>query len=147
MAGGSDGLMAASESDAADAGIVRVREAFGVAEALEFGDCFRGALLGHAELLGEVTDCGPGVEEVLEDVTVGHAQVGETHQAVSRFATDEELAAFFDPDAVHTRLPNALCPDGTVRHLPDLIDAAPQGHKLLTEQHFEVINAVAVGGQ
>ncbi len=73
MAGGGDGFMAATaESDAADAGILRVREAFGVAEALEFGDCLRGALLGHAELLGEVADCGPGMEEVLEDVTVGH---------------------------------------------------------------------------
>lgn len=191
-----------------------VREAFGVAEALEFGDRFGGALLGHVELLGEVADGGPGVEEVLEDVAVGHAQVGEAvggefvldgggggeareegegagvevmwvewllhgstlpfdnlscatsvvgmsefhehpnirtavryHQAVSRFAAGEELAAFFHPDAVHTQLPNALFPDGTVRHLPDLIAAVQQGHKLLAEQHFEVINAVAAGAQ
>jgi ketosteroid isomerase-like protein len=65
------------------------------------------------------------------------------HQAVSHFATGEELAAFFHADAVHTQLPNALFPDGTVRHLPDLIAAAQTGHKLLAEQHFEVINAVA----
>ncbi|MEU1940859.1 nuclear transport factor 2 family protein [Streptomyces coeruleorubidus] len=69
------------------------------------------------------------------------------HQAVSRFAAGEELAAFFHPDAVHTQLPNALFPDGTVRHLPDLIAAAQQGHMLLAEQHFEVINAVAAGDQ
>lgn len=69
------------------------------------------------------------------------------HQAVSRFAASEELAAFFHPDAVHTQLPNALFPDGTVRHLPDLITATRQGHKLLAEQHFEVINAVATGAQ
>ncbi|MFH9007442.1 nuclear transport factor 2 family protein [Streptomyces afghaniensis] len=69
------------------------------------------------------------------------------HQTVSRFAAGEELAAFFHPDAVHTQLPNALFPDGTVRHLPDLIAAAQQGHMLLAEQHFEVINAVAAGDQ
>ncbi|MFI7413573.1 nuclear transport factor 2 family protein [Streptomyces sp. NPDC049627] len=69
------------------------------------------------------------------------------HEAVSRFAAGEELAAFFHPDAVHRQLPNALFPDGTVRDLPDLIAAAQQGHKLLAEQHFEVINAVAAGAQ
>jgi ketosteroid isomerase-like protein len=69
------------------------------------------------------------------------------HQAVSRFAAGEELAAFLHPDAVHTQLPNALFPDGTVRRLPDLIAAVQQGHKLLTEQDFEVINAVAAGAQ
>lgn len=69
------------------------------------------------------------------------------HQAVSRFATGEELAAFFHPDAVHTQLPNALFPDGTVRPLPDLIAAAQQGRKLLVDQHFEVINTVVSGAQ
>jgi ketosteroid isomerase-like protein len=69
------------------------------------------------------------------------------HQAVSRFAPDEELAAFFHPDAVHTQLPNALFPDGTVRTLPDLIAASRQGRSMLADQHFEVINAVASGAQ
>ncbi|MFF3710614.1 nuclear transport factor 2 family protein [Streptomyces phaeochromogenes] len=69
------------------------------------------------------------------------------HRAVSRFAVGEELAAFFHPDAVHTQLPNALFPDGTVRPLPDLIAAAEQGRKLLADQHFEVINTVASGAQ
>ncbi|WP_406486679.1 nuclear transport factor 2 family protein [Streptomyces phaeochromogenes] len=59
----------------------------------------------------------------------------------------EELAAFFHRDAVHTQLPNALFPDGTVRPLPDLIAAARQGQKLLADQHFEVINTVASGAQ
>ncbi|MFJ7044777.1 nuclear transport factor 2 family protein [Streptomyces sp. NPDC101112] len=69
------------------------------------------------------------------------------HQAVSRFAPDEELAAFFHPDAVHTQLPNALFPDGTVRTLPDLIAASRQGRSMLADQHFEVINAVVSGAQ
>ncbi|MGI5380431.1 nuclear transport factor 2 family protein [Streptomyces sp. CA-251387] len=69
------------------------------------------------------------------------------HQAVSRFAAGEELAAFFHPDAVHTQFPNALFPDGTVRRLPELIAAGQEGHKLLAEQHFEVINAVAADAQ
>ncbi len=215
VTGRCDGFVAAGgERDPADAGVAGVREAFGVAEALEFGDCFGGALLGHVELLGEVADGGAGVEEVLEDVAVGHPQVGEAvggefrldggrggetheqgegagvefawvewllhgatlpfdnlgcvtmvvdmselnehpnvrtavryHQAVARFAVGEELAAFFHPDAVHTQLPNALFPDGTVRPLPDLIAAAQQGRKLLADQHFEVINTVAFGAQ
>jgi ketosteroid isomerase-like protein len=69
------------------------------------------------------------------------------HQAVSRFAPDEELTAFFHPDAVHTQLPNALFPDGTVRRLPDLIAASRQGRSLLADQHFDVINSVASGTQ
>lgn len=69
------------------------------------------------------------------------------HQAVSRFAPDEELAAFFHSDAVHTQLPNALFPDGTVRWLPDLIAASRQGRSMLADQRFEVINAVASGTQ
>ncbi|MCI0386859.1 nuclear transport factor 2 family protein [Streptomyces sp. CNQ085] len=67
------------------------------------------------------------------------------HRAVSRFAAGEELTAFLHPDTVHTQLPNLLFPDGTVRRLPELVDAVRQGRALLTDQHFEVMDAVAAG--
>ncbi|MEV4436054.1 nuclear transport factor 2 family protein [Streptomyces sp. NPDC049585] len=69
------------------------------------------------------------------------------HQAVAQGATGERLAAFFHPEAVHRELPNALFPDGAVRDLPAVLAAAERGRTVLTEQHFEVLNAVASGGQ
>ncbi|MEU0008038.1 nuclear transport factor 2 family protein [Streptomyces sp. NPDC006314] len=69
------------------------------------------------------------------------------HQAVSRFAGPEELASFFHPEAVHTQLPNALFPNGTLRRLPELLAASQRAPKLLSHQDFEVINVVASGSQ
>ncbi|MFD9903785.1 nuclear transport factor 2 family protein [Streptomyces sp. NPDC059063] len=69
------------------------------------------------------------------------------HEAVARFAGEDELAAFFHPDAVHTQLPNALFPDGTVRDLPSMLAASQQGRHLLADQHFDVTNAMATGSR
>ncbi|MFK4227810.1 nuclear transport factor 2 family protein [Streptomyces sp. NPDC019890] len=69
------------------------------------------------------------------------------HQAVSDFATGEELAAFFHPDASHHELPNALFPDGNIRDLAGLCAAAEAGRTGLSAQSFEVVNALAVGDQ
>ncbi|MFG2087838.1 MULTISPECIES: nuclear transport factor 2 family protein [unclassified Spirillospora] len=69
------------------------------------------------------------------------------HRAVSGFATGEELAAFFHPDATHHELPNALFPDGNVRDLAGLRAAAEAGRKGLSAQNFEVLNALAMGDQ
>ncbi|MFI1970729.1 hypothetical protein BLA24_09555 [Streptomyces cinnamoneus] len=69
------------------------------------------------------------------------------HQAVARWATGEELARFFHEDAVHRELPNALFPDGVVRELPEILAAAEQGRRVLCRQHFDVVNAVAMGDQ
>ncbi|MEU8796154.1 nuclear transport factor 2 family protein [Spirillospora sp. NPDC048819] len=69
------------------------------------------------------------------------------HRAVSDFATGEELAAFFHPDATHRELPNALFPDGNVRDLAGLRAAAEAGRKALTAQNFEVLNTLAMGDQ
>lgn len=67
------------------------------------------------------------------------------HQAVSRFAAGEELAAFFHPDATHHELPNALFPDGNIRDLAGLCAAAEAGRTGLSSQSFEVVNGLAVG--
>lgn len=103
----------------------------------EFGEQRAGGVEGRgAEALPEAFFlCRPGVTGRGDGfVAAGgerdaHPNVRTTvryHQAVSRFAVGEELAAFFHPDAVHTWLPNALFPDGTVRPLPDLIAAVQQ---------------------
>lgn len=69
------------------------------------------------------------------------------HEAVARGIAGEELARFFTPDVIHRELPNALFPDGAVRDLAAILEAAGSGQKVLSDQHFEVINAVAAGDQ
>lgn len=69
------------------------------------------------------------------------------HEAVSAFATGQELAAFFHPEATHHELPNALFPQGNVRNLADLCAAADAGRKGLSAQNFKVLNALATGDQ
>ena len=69
------------------------------------------------------------------------------HQAVSSFATGEELSAFFHPDATHHELPNALFPDGNIRDLAALCAGAEAGCTSLSTQSFQVVNALAVGDQ
>ncbi|MEO3782032.1 nuclear transport factor 2 family protein [Actinocorallia sp. B10E7] len=67
------------------------------------------------------------------------------HEAVAKGATGAELAAFFTPDAVHRELPNALFPDGAVRDLAAILQGAEAGRERLSDQTFEVLNAVATG--
>lgn len=69
------------------------------------------------------------------------------HEAVARGATGAELARFFHPDAVQREFPNALLPDGAVRDLSAVLSAAERGQKVLSEQDFEVLDAVAAGDQ
>jgi hypothetical protein len=69
------------------------------------------------------------------------------HQAVSDFATGEELAAFFHPDATFHEMPNALFPDGNVANLARICAAAEAGRARLSTQSFEVVNALAVGDE
>jgi ketosteroid isomerase-like protein len=69
------------------------------------------------------------------------------HEAVSRGAVGEDLARFFHEDVTHHELPNALFPDGVVRDLTALLQAARRGRDGLSGQDFEVVNAVASGDQ
>ncbi|QKV96434.1 hypothetical protein HUT19_35915 [Streptomyces sp. NA02950] len=48
---------------------------------------------------------------------------------------------------VHHELPNALFPDGAVRDRAGTDAAAEAGRRVLREQSFEVIGAVAAGDQ
>ncbi|MCD0483683.1 nuclear transport factor 2 family protein [Streptacidiphilus sp. ASG 303] len=65
------------------------------------------------------------------------------HDAVAAGASGEELARFFTPDAVHRELPNLLFPDGAVRDVAGLCEAAERGLRRLSGQRFEVLDAVA----
>ncbi|MEV0998085.1 nuclear transport factor 2 family protein [Nonomuraea sp. NPDC050202] len=64
------------------------------------------------------------------------------HQAVSDGASTEP---YLHPDVVHHELPNLLFPDGVVRDLDGLRAAAERGAKTISEQRFEVLNAIASG--
>ncbi|WP_393074421.1 nuclear transport factor 2 family protein [Streptomyces sp. LN704] len=65
------------------------------------------------------------------------------HEAVSRGAVGDELARFFHADVVLRELPNALFPEGAVRDLDALREAAARGQERLSRQSFDVLNAVA----
>lgn len=69
------------------------------------------------------------------------------HQAVGRGAVGEELAGFFHADVVQREFPNVLFPDGAVRDLAGILEAAERGRGVLRSQSFDVLNAVAVGDQ
>ncbi|MEC3915271.1 nuclear transport factor 2 family protein [Nocardia sp. CDC160] len=69
------------------------------------------------------------------------------HEAVAAGATGDDLARFFHPDAVHRELPNALLPNGATRSLPEILDAAERGQRVIREQRFDIHNAVATGDE
>ncbi|MGI8335101.1 nuclear transport factor 2 family protein [Actinomadura scrupuli] len=69
------------------------------------------------------------------------------HRAVSEGATGQDLARFLAPGLVHHELPNALFPDGVVRDLSAILEAAVKGGKGVSDQRFDVLNAVAAGDQ
>jgi|SRR5690606_23936656 len=65
--------------------------------------------------------------------------------ALERFATGDELAAFFTHDVVQEEFPNRLVPNGARRGLADILAGAERGRALLTSQRFEILNSVADG--
>lgn len=65
--------------------------------------------------------------------------------AIERGATAAELNTFLAPDAVQEEFPNRLLPNGTVRDRKALAEAGERGKALLSEQRFEIRNAVASG--
>jgi ketosteroid isomerase-like protein len=54
---------------------------------------------------------------------------------------------FFAPDVVQEEFPNRLLPNGAVRDLAALQAAAQRGAKVMKQQSFEILNAVASGEQ
>jgi ketosteroid isomerase-like protein len=54
---------------------------------------------------------------------------------------------FFAPDVVQEEFPNRLLPNGAVRDLAALQAAAQRGAKVMKQQSFEILDAVANGEQ
>ncbi|MES9543248.1 nuclear transport factor 2 family protein [Actinomadura sp. NPDC000600] len=69
------------------------------------------------------------------------------HRAVSDGASAEEITRFLAPEMVHEEMPNLLFPDGAVRDLAAMREAAERGQDAMAEQRFEVRNAIAAGDQ
>jgi ketosteroid isomerase-like protein len=65
--------------------------------------------------------------------------------ALERGVVGDELAAFYTSDVVQEELPNRFMPQGAKRDLAGLLEAAVRGQKVMSEQRFELLNAVASG--
>jgi ketosteroid isomerase-like protein len=55
----------------------------------------------------------------------------------------DELDSFFAPDVVQEEFPNRLMPNGAKRDLPAMRAARARGKALLSDERFELLNAVA----
>jgi ketosteroid isomerase-like protein len=71
--------------------------------------------------------------------------VGRYLAALERGATGAALAEFFTPDVVQDEFPNRLTTKGVRRDLAGLLDAATRGRRVVTEQRFVLLHAVANG--
>jgi ketosteroid isomerase-like protein len=65
--------------------------------------------------------------------------------AIERGVTGQDLAQFFTPDVVQQEFPNRLMPGGATRQLPQILEAAGRGQKVLSAQRYDVLHAVASG--
>ena len=55
------------------------------------------------------------------------------------------LAEFFSPDVVQEEFPNRLVPTGAKRDLATILDSCERGKNVLSEQRYEIKNAVVSG--
>lgn len=65
--------------------------------------------------------------------------------AVSRGATGDELAAFYEPDAVFIEHPNLLVPKGATRDLAAIQKSAEAGKAILASQRYDILDSVVEG--
>ncbi len=64
---------------------------------------------------------------------------------LERMGDCNALAEFFSPDVVQEEFPNRLFPTGAKRDLAAILDGCEQGKKVLSEQRYEINNAVVSG--
>jgi ketosteroid isomerase-like protein len=67
--------------------------------------------------------------------------------ALSSGAGTDEISQFFTPDMVQEEFPNRLLPNGATRDLNGMKEARLRGKARLSAETFEVLNALASGGQ
>lgn len=65
--------------------------------------------------------------------------------AVSRMAVGEELASYYDKDAIQEEYPNKITPVTARRTLPDILAASERGKKIMASQSFEILNFMQAG--
>jgi len=66
-------------------------------------------------------------------------------KAIEDGATNEALAAFYDPSVEHVEYPNRFSPQGARSDLAAMLQAAERGRKAMTSQTYEIRSAVADG--
>lgn len=65
--------------------------------------------------------------------------------AIEGGATGEALARWFTEDVVQEEFPNRLVLNGARRGLPELLEGAVRGQKVMQAQRYEVLSAIASG--
>jgi len=65
--------------------------------------------------------------------------------AIESGAPFERLAEILSPEVIQEEFPNRLVPNGARRDLAALREAGERGRKAVSDQRYEVVNAVASG--
>jgi steroid delta-isomerase-like uncharacterized protein len=67
--------------------------------------------------------------------------------AIESGQTGDAMRAFLAADVVHEELPNRFTPRGARADLSAMLAAGERGRKVMSEQRYEVLNAVSSGEQ
>jgi ketosteroid isomerase-like protein len=65
--------------------------------------------------------------------------------AVGAGAAPEAIAAFYAPDVIQEEFPNRLLPNGIIRDLAALHEAAARGRQVMSAQTYDIVNTVGAG--
>lgn len=65
--------------------------------------------------------------------------------ALEAGATGDDLASFYHPDVVLDEYPNRLNPAGARRGLPEILESAEAGQRLMARQMFEIVTVTEAG--
>jgi ketosteroid isomerase-like protein len=68
-------------------------------------------------------------------------------KAIESGASGEEMAQFFAPEVIVEILPSKFFPNGSRNNLDGIRAAANRGKKVMSEQSYEIKNAIASGDQ
>jgi ketosteroid isomerase-like protein len=104
----------------------------------------------HSAIASRATDAPPsfGVRPGARDPAAESELLERARQylaAIEAGATGEALAAFYAPDVEQAEFPNRLMPAGAIRRLPELLEGAASGQRILRAQRFEVRHAHVAG--
>lgn len=65
--------------------------------------------------------------------------------ALERSVDRDVLAQFFTDDVIQEEFPNRLVPDGATRDLTAILEGHERGKQIMTNQQYEITNAVEAG--